>query len=121
MEERRSQRGVDAEDVRRIAADLPRSETAIVRDHLKFRVRGIVYLSVAPDESTLGFAFPKEERADLVASEPDKFLMPVASDLRFNWVCARMSALDVDELTEIVLEAWRMVVPKKVAAERLGS
>lgn len=113
--------GVTAQDVRRIAADLPRSETAIVRDHLRFRVRGLVYVSVSPDESTIGFAFPKEERDALVATEPDKFLMPTESDLRFNWVCARMAKLDVDELTEIILDAWRMVVPKRVAAEHLGS
>jgi hypothetical protein len=120
MENAAARSGVTAEDVRLLAADLPRTETAIVREHLKFRVRGIVYLSVSPDESTLGFAFPKEERADLVATEPDKFLMPATSDLRFNWVCARMSELDLDELREIVLDAWRMVVPKKVVAEHLG-
>jgi hypothetical protein len=113
--------GVTAEDVRQIAAPLPRSEEAVVRDYLKFRVRGLVYLSVSPDETLMGFAYPKEERADLVASDPDKFLMPVDSDLRFNWVRARMAALDVDELTELVLDAWRMVVPKKVAIEHLGS
>lgn len=112
--------GVDADDVRRIAAPLPRSEQAIVRDHLRFRVRGLVYASVSPDESTLGFAFPKEERAALVASDPAKFLMPADSDLRFHWVQARMSALDVEELTELVLDAWQMVVPKKVAREHLG-
>ena len=46
--------------------------------------------------------------------------MPVDSDLRFHWVQARMAALDLDELTELVLDAWRMVVPKKVAREHLG-
>lgn len=112
--------GVTADDVRGVVEDLPRSETAIVRDHLKFRVRGLVYVSVSPDESTLGFAFPKEERAALVASEPDKFFLPSTSDMRFNWVCARMAALDPDELTELLLDAWRMVVPKRVAAEHLG-
>ena len=56
-----------------------------------------------------------------MASEPDKFLMPVPSDLRFHWVRAQMSMLDVDELDRAGLEAWRMVVPKKVAREHLGS
>ena len=31
-----------------------------------------------------------------------------------------LAALDHDELTELVLDAWRMVVPKRVARERLG-
>jgi hypothetical protein len=64
----------------------------------------------------MGFAFPKEERSALVESEPDKFLMPPTSDLRYNWVCVRLDAIDDDEMREIVLDAWRMVVPKSVAA-----
>ena len=63
----------------------------------------------------MGFAFPKEERADLVASEPDKFLMPRRSDERYHWVQVRLAAIDEDEMRELVLDAWRMVVPKKVA------
>ena len=42
--------------------------------------------------------------------------LPKTSDLRYNWVVARLAALDHDELTELVLDAWRMCVPKKVAA-----
>jgi hypothetical protein len=65
----------------------------------------------------MGFAFPKEEREALVASDPDTFLLPGQNDLRFHWVVARMAALDADEMREIVLDAWRMVVPKSVARE----
>jgi hypothetical protein len=68
----------------------------------------------------MGFAFPKEERRALIDSEPDKFVMPERSDQRYNWVVARLAALDEVEMREIVLDAWRMVVPKRVAAEHLG-
>ncbi len=63
----------------------------------------------------MGFAFPKEERAALVASEPDKFRMPSASEMRFNWIHADLAALDATEAREIVVDAWRMVVPKKLS------
>ena len=56
------------EDVRRIALSLPRSSEHLIRDHVKFRVGRIVYASVSPDEERLGFGFPREERAALVAS-----------------------------------------------------
>ena len=108
---------VTADDVRRVAAPLPRSTEALVRDRVKFRIGRIVYLSLSPDESLLGFAFPKDERAALVAAEPDKFLMPVRSDERYNWVRVRLAAIDEVELRELVLDAWRMCVPKRVAAE----
>jgi hypothetical protein len=68
----------------------------------------------------MGFAFPKEEREALVASEPDKFLMPETSDLRYNWVVVRLAAIDDTEMRELVLDAWRMVVPKRVAVDHLG-
>jgi hypothetical protein len=64
----------------------------------------------------MGFGFPKEEREALVASEPDKFLMPRASDMRYRWVCVRLDAIELDELRELLVDAWRMCVPKKVAA-----
>jgi len=111
---------VTVDDVRAIASDLPRSYEVLVRDRVKFRVGRIVYLAFSRDETVMGFAFPKEERDALIASEPDKFLMPRVSDQRYQWVEARMAALDGEELREIVLDAWRMVVPKRVAAEHLG-
>jgi hypothetical protein len=106
--------------VRDLALTLPRSYEALVRGRVKFRVGRIVYLAFSRDETQMGFAFPKEERADLVASEPHKFLMPVPSDMRYNWVEVRLAAIDDTEMREIVLDAWRMVVPKRVAVEHLG-
>jgi hypothetical protein len=108
---------VTIDDVRPLALNLPRSYEALVRDRVKFRVGRIVYLAFSRDETIMGFAFPKEEREALVASEPDKFLMPPTGDLRYNWVLARLVALDLQEMRELVLDAWEMVVPKRVAAE----
>lgn len=73
-------------------------------------------MAISPDESVMGFGFPKEERAALVAAEPDKFHMPKASDLRYNWVHVWLAAIDLAEMRELVVKAWRMVVPKRVAA-----
>jgi hypothetical protein len=112
---------VTIEDVRSLAMSLPRTTEGLVRDRVKFRVGRIVYLSFSPDESIMGFAFPKEEREALVASEPDRFMMPSRSDLRYHWVHVRLAAIDVTEMRELVLDAWRMVVPKGVAAAYDGS
>jgi hypothetical protein len=107
--------------VRELASSLPRSYEALVRDRVKFRVGRIVYLAFSRDETLMGFAFPKEERLALVESEPDKFLMPRQSDLRYNWVVVRLDAIDDDEMRELVLDAWRMVVPRSVAAAHLDA
>ncbi|MBO2454573.1 MmcQ/YjbR family DNA-binding protein [Actinomadura barringtoniae] len=107
---------VTVDDVRRVAGPLPRSTEHLIHDRVKFRVGQIVYVAFSRDETMMGFAFPKEERAALIESEPAKFEMPSVSDQRFNWVEARTAALDEEEMRELVLEAWRMVVPKRVAA-----
>ena len=111
---------ITVDDVRRVAAPLPRTTEHLIGDRIKFKVKQYVYCAFSRDEPLIGFAFPKEERLLLVESEPDKFLMPPKGDLRYHWVMARMSALDVQEMTELVTDAWRMVVPKSVAREHLG-
>jgi hypothetical protein len=108
------------EDVRRIALRLPRAYEALVGDRVKFRVGRIVFASLSRDETLLGFGYPREERAALVAGDPDKFLMPLPSDERYQWVRLRLAAVDEEELTELLLDAWRMCVPRKVAAAYLG-
>jgi hypothetical protein len=109
------------EDVRRIAMSLPRTSEHLIGDHTKFRVGRLVYASVSADEERIGFGFPKEERAALVACEPGKFMMPLRSDERYNWVRARLPVLDEDELRELLTDAWCMVVSKKTAASYLES
>lgn len=75
----------------------------------------LVYVSFSDDEQTMGFAFPKEERDALIAGDPAKFQLPRPADLRFNWAHAQLPALDAVEARELVVDAWRMVVPKKLA------
>jgi len=105
---------VTGDEVRAFAATLPRAYQAVVRDQIKFRIKQIVFLSLSPDETTMGFGYPKEEREALVAGEPHKFHLPRPSDMRYNWVRANLAELDPDEMRELVLDAWRMCVPKKV-------
>lgn len=38
---------------------------------------------------------------------------------RYNWVHTRLSALAPDEMRELVIDAWTMVVPKSVAGAYL--
>jgi hypothetical protein len=102
------------DDVRHLGSELERSYEVFVRGRLKFRVGQIVYVAFDLDETVMGFAFPKEERAGLVGGAPDTFHLPSESDLRFHWVHATLAALEPAEARELVVDAWRMVVPQKV-------
>jgi hypothetical protein len=103
------------DDVRALGSELERSYEVYVRGRLKFRVGQIVYVAFSLDEAVMGFGYPKEEREALVLSEPRIFQMPSQSDLRFHWVHATLAALEPTEARELVVDAWRMVVPKKLS------
>lgn len=114
------ERAVSVEEIREVALSLPRSYEAVVRGRIKFRVGRIVYVALSRDELWMGCGFPKEERAAMVAAEPEKFAMPIPSEMRYNWIEVRLTAIDAEEMRELVTDAWCMVVPKKLAAEHLG-
>jgi hypothetical protein len=108
---------VTVDEIRAFANTLPRSTEAFVRGRVKFRIGRIVYLSLSKDGSTMGFAYPKEWRAALVESEPEKFSLPSRSDMRYHWVDVDLAAIDADEMRELVEDAWAFTVPKRVAEE----
>jgi hypothetical protein len=111
---------VTVDDIRRVALSLPRAYEALVRDRIKFRVGRIVFVGLSRDEEMMGCGFPREERAAMVAAYPEKFFMPIPSELRYQWIEVRMAAIDVAEMSELVTAAWCMCVPKSVAKAHLG-
>jgi hypothetical protein len=112
---------VTVDDVRAVAMSLPRTTEHLIRGRVKFRVQRLVYVAFSLDQALMGFAFPKEERLALVESEPHKFVLPPTADLRYHWVDAMVAAIDVEEMTELVTEAWAMVVPRRVARDYFAS
>jgi hypothetical protein len=112
---------VTLDDVRAIVKDLPRSYEVVVGGRVKFRVGRLVYLDFSRDQTIMGFAFPREWRPVLVSSAPDKFMLPIDSELRWNWARVRLWTIDLDELRDLVIDAWAMAVPKGVAEAHVRS
>ncbi|HET8604186.1 MAG TPA: MmcQ/YjbR family DNA-binding protein [Marmoricola sp.] len=102
----------DADAVRRIALALPRTHEQLVGGRWKLKVRHIVFVAFSADERAMGFGFPREERESLVASDREIFFLPPPRDLRYAWVCARLAPLAEEEMRELVVDAWRMCVPR---------
>ena len=105
------------DEVRAVAATLPRSSEAFVRGRVKFRIGRIVWLAFSRDGETMGFAFPKEWRQALVEAEPEKFSLPSEHDMRYHWAHVDLAAIGEDEMRELVEDAWAFCVPKFVAEE----
>lgn len=108
---------VTPDDVRELAASLPRSYEAFVHGQVKFRIGQIVYLALSSDGSRMGCGFPKEFREAAVDAEPQKFSRPSESDMRFNWIHVNLTAIDHDEMRDLVEGAWSRAVPQYVARE----
>lgn len=90
---------------------LPRAYEQQTGGRWKLKVGQLVFVAFSKDEQRLGFGFPREERDALIASAPDVFFLPPARDLRYQWVCGHLSAIDDEEMRELVTDAWRMCVP----------
>jgi hypothetical protein len=91
----------------------------VVRGRVKFYVGRIVYVAFER-ENIMGFAHPREWREAAIENAPDKFVMPTGRDLTYQWLYVRMDAIDVEEMRELVTDAWSMVVPRKVIDEYLA-
>lgn len=108
---------VTVDEVCAFARTLPGINEGIVRGNTKFRIKRIVWLALAKDGSTMGFAFPKYLREALVHSDPEKFSLPGQGDMRYHWVHVRLAAIDADEMRELVEDAWAFCAPEKVVDE----
>lgn len=110
---------LDAEDVRRIALSLPGTTERELWHHPTFHVAGRMFVTVPGDATSFAVRCPRHERAELIASEPDKFWVP-PHEAHSSWVRARLSALeDPTELYDILVDSWHQAAPPDLAGSPL--
>ena len=104
----------EAEDVRRVALSLPDTTEKIAWSMPTFRVAGKMFATLPEDETSMAVRCPKEERDELVLSEPDKFWI-ADHEAQFAWVRVRLAALeDETELRDILADSWRQAAPSRL-------
>ncbi len=116
----------DADDVRRVALALPQVEE-IDSDGFDFRVAGKGFVWSYPErlpgrprvirtDVAVLFVGDEAEKQALLLGEPAVFFTTPGYD---GWplVMLRLSEVDVERLTELVTDAWRMRAPAVIAAE----
>ncbi|MGW7369304.1 MmcQ/YjbR family DNA-binding protein [Streptomyces sp. NPDC054841] len=107
----------NADDVRRIALSLPGAVEKLAWGMPTFRAGqgGKIFASLDDDDQAIGVKCPKEDRDELIASEPDKFFIRRGHDDNYAWLRVRLGALeDDDELRAILLDSWRQAAPRKL-------
>jgi hypothetical protein len=106
---------VTVEDVRVEALAMPEATEKLAWGQPTFRVAGKIFASLGDDDTTMGVKCPKEERAELIAAEPEKFFIKPGHDDNFNFLRVRIAALeDVAELRAILRDSWRQAAPKRL-------
>ncbi|WP_432104273.1 MmcQ/YjbR family DNA-binding protein [Streptomyces sp. bgisy091] len=108
---------VTADDVRTVALSLPDTTEKLAWGQPTFRVAGKIFAALGDDDVTMGVKCPVEDRAELIASEPEKFFVREGHDDNYAWLRVRLAALDdVAELTTILTDSWSQVAPRRLLA-----
>ena len=121
------------DDVRRIALALPETDEHVSRGNVHWRVREKLFVWERPlrrpDLAALGDAAPDGPilgvrvahlgaKEALLASEPGVFFTTPHFD-GYPAVLVRLDAIAVDELEELIAEAWLCRAPRRLAQEWL--
>jgi hypothetical protein len=119
----------DADDVRRVALALPDVEE-IDSDGFDFRVSGKGFVWSYPErlpgqrrvirtDIAVLFVGDEAEKQALLLGEPEVFFTVSGYD---GWplVMLRLAQVDIERLTELVTDAWRMRAPRDLAGELDG-
>lgn len=103
------------DDVRRIALSLPETTEKPWFNTPGFRVKdkGFLRIRTEAEGGLVIFVADLEEKDALLASDPAKFFTTPHYD-GYPAVLVDLSAIDVDELHELITDSWRLKAPKRV-------
>ncbi len=106
---------VTEDDVRRIALSLPATTEKPSYGTPGFRVKDKSFLRIRSEAEggLVVFVSDLGEKEALLASDPEKFFTTPHYD-GYPVVLVNLPAVDVDELTELITDAWRSQAPRKL-------
>jgi hypothetical protein len=106
-----------ADDVRRLALALPATTEKLSYGTPGFRVKDRWFARIREDDDELVlWCGGLDEKEFLIGAEPEKFFTTPHYD-GYPLVLVRLSAVDRDELGELLTDSWRLRAPKRLAAE----
>lgn len=108
--------GVEITRFLRLVNALPGVRHATSTRYTSFVVHGGKFGYLWPRTSTVGLKQTLSEQRALVAERPDVFEVQFTAG-GFGWVVVYLEKVELDELSELVLEAWRLSAPDRLLAE----
>ncbi|WDZ88906.1 MmcQ/YjbR family DNA-binding protein [Nocardiopsis sp. HUAS JQ3] len=107
--------GVEIERFVRLVSALPECESKDSDQYTTFRVRGRPFGYLWPRTATVGLKQTLLEQTALVAERPEVFEVQFTAG-GFGWVVVHLDGIDLDELSELTLEAWYLTAPEELIA-----
>ncbi len=106
------------DDVRRIALALPETTEKPWYGSPGFRVKdkGFLRIRSEAEGGLVVFVADLDEKEALLASEPDVFFTTPHYD-GYPAVLVDLHEIELDELTELIVDSWRLKAPKRVLAK----
>jgi hypothetical protein len=101
------------DDFRSVALSLPDAEERETWGHPTFRVRDKMFAALSNDGSGASVKATKEEQAALIAEGPETFSVPAYVG-HHGWVGIDVTRIDIAQLHELIVEAWRLTAPKRL-------
>ena len=107
--------GVEIARFLQLVHALPDVRDAPSARYTAFAVHGAKFGYLWPRTRTVGLKQTLSEQLALVAERPDVFEVQFTTGA-FGWVVVHLEGIDLDELSELVLEAWRLSAPDRLLA-----
>lgn len=105
--------------VRSICLGLPEAAEQAFGGHTapSFRVRGKFFVMTSEDRTAITFKGGPGVQEALVSGDPERFYVPAYVGSK-GWIGARLAGdPDWQELTELIEDSYRMIAPKRLAAQ----
>lgn len=106
---------ITIDEVRMLALSLPETNEEKHWGKPSFRVRGKIYAVIQEDGVTVVVKTTEDERLANTTMAPDIYSLP-DSFQNLNYMKVRMDRIPRDEFRSVLIQAWRLVAPKRVVA-----
>ncbi|HET6332887.1 MAG TPA: MmcQ/YjbR family DNA-binding protein [Polyangiales bacterium] len=111
---------VTAAQWRKLACALPEAEEKSHFEQPDFRVRNKIFAGMSPDGKQGTLKCSPEFQAMLLGAKPEVFTPAAGAWGRLGWTHVVLAKLELARAPELLLEAWRLVAPKKLVAAQSG-
>jgi len=113
---KRRERTVNWQTVCELAWVLPEAEECRSYGTPAFKVRGKLFVRMHQDGESIVVRIDESDRAMRIQADRKAFYI-TDHYVRYPWMLVRLSAVDRDDLADLLVDAWRLRAPKTLVAE----